>query len=214
MYLHVTVGAVAVLRVQVVLGSSRLDCAHVVGDAVASQAKLRHSAGCQQTRIRRTVRRMTGATSFRLHRSMLESKWTLLVRVTLHTSRVGSSGQSRLFEFKTAMRIVAITALHGAFENLVVEREIELVLNLGMAAQTKLGLALFQELKHREARLLRVCFCNKNVRTGQIPPGFRRMGRVAIGTTDVVAPVLSTPEVVVLFSSRMAGKTSLRYFFG
>jgi hypothetical protein len=35
---------------------------------------------------------------------------------------------------------------------------------------------------------------------------------VTISATDVVAPVFSTPEVIALFSTRMTGQTSLRYF--
>jgi hypothetical protein len=95
-YLHVTVRAIAVLRVQVVLGAGRLYRANVVGSAMTSQTKLWHSAGRQQARICRTVRRMTGAASFCLHRRMFESEWTLFIRMTLHASRVGASSQSRL----------------------------------------------------------------------------------------------------------------------
>src|SRR5688572_18035559 len=120
--LDVTVCAIAILRVQVVLGAGGLYCSNVVGDAVACQTKLRYTAGRQQAGISRTVRRVTCAASFCLYRRMFESEWTLLVRVTLHASRVGAGSQSRLFQFKTAMWIVTITALHSAFENLVMER--------------------------------------------------------------------------------------------
>ena len=36
------------------------------------------------------------------------------------------------------------------------------------------------------------------------------MRRVTLRAADVVAPVLATPEVVVLFPARMTGETSLR----
>ena len=39
------------------------------------------------------------------------------------------------------------------------------------------------------------------------------MRRVAIRTADVVAPVLTTPEIVVLFLARVARETSLGNFF-
>ena len=97
MNLDVTVCAIGVLGIQVMLRAGRLYCADVVGNAVACQAKLRNPAGRQQARISRTVRRMTRAASFGLHRCMFESKWTLLVRVTLHASSVGARSQSRLF---------------------------------------------------------------------------------------------------------------------
>jgi len=37
--------------------------------------------------------------------------------------------------------------------------------------------------------------------------------RVTIGTANIVAPVFSATEIVVLFSTGMAGKTRLRNFF-
>src|ERR1700737_4839804 len=40
------------------------------------------------------------------------------------------------------------------------------------------------------------------------------MWRMAICATNIVAPVFAAAEVVVLFSARMAGKTSLRYCLG
>ena len=122
MNFDVTICAIAVLRVQVMLRAGRLYCADVVGNAVACQTKLRYSAGRQQPRIGRTVRRVTCAASFRLHRGMFEGEWPLFVRVTLHASRIGAGRQSRLLEFKTAMRIMAIAALHEALENPVAER--------------------------------------------------------------------------------------------
>ena len=97
MDLDVAVGAVAVLRIQIMLWAGWLDCSNVVGNAVTGQTELWHSAGRQQARISRTVRRMTCATSLCLHRRMFESEWTLLIRVTLDASSVGASSQSRLF---------------------------------------------------------------------------------------------------------------------
>lgn len=86
---------------------------------------------------------MTCDASFCLHRSMLINKWTLLIRVTLDASCIGTSSKSGLFEFKTAMWIVAVAALHGSFQNLVMEREIKLVLHLGMTAETQLRFVHF-----------------------------------------------------------------------
>ena len=49
--LHVTRSAVSVLRILVMLRTSRLDCANVVRDAVAGQAELVDGAEAQQPRI-------------------------------------------------------------------------------------------------------------------------------------------------------------------
>ena len=97
MYLDVTVCAIAVLRIQVVLGPGWLYCANIVGNAVTGQTELWHSAGRQQARISRTVRRMTRTATFCLYRRMFESEGSLLICVTLHASRVGARSQSRLF---------------------------------------------------------------------------------------------------------------------
>lgn len=45
MNLHVTIRAVGVLRIEIVLWSSRLNSSDVVRYAVARQAKLRHATG-------------------------------------------------------------------------------------------------------------------------------------------------------------------------
>ena len=122
MDLDVTICAIGVLRVLIMLRAGRLYGPDIVGHAMAGQTQLRHPAGRQQTRISRTMRRMTRNTTFSFHRCMFKNEGPLFVRVTLHAGRVRASRQSCLFEFKTAMGIVAVAALHGAFKNLVMER--------------------------------------------------------------------------------------------
>ena len=91
MNLEVTVGAISVLRVQVMLRTGRLYCTDIVGIAVACQTKLGHPDGYQHPRIGRAVWCVTRTATFRLHRGVFESEWTLLVRVTFHTSRICAS---------------------------------------------------------------------------------------------------------------------------
>ena len=67
------------------------------------------------------MRRVTRDATLGLNRGMLIRKRTLFVGVTLDTSGIGAGSQSGLFKFKAAVRIVTIAALHGAFENFVVE---------------------------------------------------------------------------------------------
>ena len=157
---------------------------------------------------------MTRNAPFGLNRGVFVNKRTLFIRMTFYASRVGASRESCLFQFKTAMRVMTITALHGAFQHLVMEGQIKLVLHLGVATQAKLWLAVFQKFDGREARLFGICRRYESDRAGNIPSAGAAMGRVAICTTNVVAPVFSALEVIVLFSSGMAGKTSLRCFFG
>jgi hypothetical protein len=61
--------------------------------------------------------------------------------------RVRSRRQARLLRLKAAVRIVTIRALHGAFKYFVMEGLVELVLNLDVAAQAKLG---FTQLQHSD----------------------------------------------------------------
>ena len=55
------------------------------------------------------------------------------------------------------MRIVAIAALHRPFEDLVMERQVELVLRLAMTTETKLWLAVSEQFEIGKAGLLCVC---------------------------------------------------------
>ena len=90
------------------------------------------------------MRGMTRNAPFGLNRSMLINKWSLFIRVTLDASCIGSCRQSCLFEFKSAVRIVAVTALHCSFQHFVMERQIELVFCLAMTTETKLWFAIFE----------------------------------------------------------------------
>ena len=91
---------------------------------------------------------------------MFESKWALLVRMTLDARGVCACSQPRLLELKTTVRIVAIAALHRAFQNLVMERKIKLVLCFAMTTQAKLRLARFEQLDRGNSWLL--CVCRRN----------------------------------------------------
>jgi len=161
--LHVTIRAIGVLRIEVVLWASRLDRTDVMRHAVAGQTKLSHATRRQQTWICGTVRCMTGNTAFSFHRRMFVNKRTLLVCVTLYASSVCACRKSCLFELKPAVRIVTVAALHRAFQHFVVERQIELVLDLRVATQAELWLVHLQQANGRDTRLLRVSARDKDV---------------------------------------------------
>jgi len=73
---------------------------------------------------------------------MLVNKRTLFVSVTLDTRGVGAGRESRLFQLKSAVWVVAIAASHRAFEHFVMERKVELVLRFAVTTEAKLGIAL------------------------------------------------------------------------
>ena len=122
MNLHMACCAISVLSILIVRRARRFNRTDTVVHAMTSQTQLVDRAVFQKTRVRRAVRNVTRRATFGFHRSVFVNKWPLLVRMTLHAGRVGAGRQSRLLEFKTTMRIMAIAALHDAFENLVMER--------------------------------------------------------------------------------------------
>jgi hypothetical protein len=80
----------------------------------------------------------------------------LLICVTLDASCVRAGRQSCLLKLETAVRIMAIAAFHGAFQHLVVERQIKLVLGVTMTTNAKLRFARSEQTQIREAGLLRI----------------------------------------------------------
>src|SRR5262249_27324544 len=159
------------------------------------------------------MRRMTGGATFRLHRRVFIRKWSLLVHVTLNAGRIRARRQASLLRLEPAMRIVTIAATHGPFQNFVVERSRELRLDLGGTAGAKLRVIRLQHSDRGKARLFSIGRGHQEVRAGDVRADFVRVGRVAIGTPDIVPPVLSAAEVVPLFFARVAGKTYFGGFF-
>ena len=160
------------------------------------------------------MRRVTSRAPISFQRSVFVRERTLLVGVALNASCIRAGGEPGLLEFKTAMRIVTVTALHGPFKDLVVERLVKIRLHLIMTIHAELGFAHFQQPDRRKARLLSVRFADEPVRTGHVLPVVGGMSRVAIRTAYVVAPVLSAAEVVVFLSAGVAAKTCFGDFFG
>jgi hypothetical protein len=104
---------------------------------------------------------MTCHASFVLDWSVFVSEWALFISMTLKTRSITASRKSRLFEFKATMRVMTVTTLHRTFQNLVVERLVEIRLYLTMAAKAELWLALFKERNRGEVRLLSIRRPNK-----------------------------------------------------
>jgi len=90
------------------------------------------------------VRCVTCDASVSLDRSMFVNKWTLFVCVTLDARGVRAGRQPRLFQLEPAVWVVAIAALHRAFEHFVMGRQGELVFDLIVTVQAKPRLADFQ----------------------------------------------------------------------
>jgi len=168
MNLHVTGGAIGVLRILIMLRTSRLARADVMRQAVAREAKLIHGAESKQTRIRGTVRRVAGRAAFRLHWSVFVSKRPLLVHMALETWRVPTRCQSHLFEFKTTVWIMTVAAFYRAFENFVMEGLVKVGLRFSMAAHANLRVTCFQHVKRCETRLLGIGGTHKDIRARSV----------------------------------------------
>ena len=144
MNFHMTSRAVRVLRVLIMLWTSRLDGANVMGHAMAGETQLIDGGVSQQPRISRSMRRMTSGATFSLHRRMFVSKRSLLIDVTLEARGIPTSCQSCLLKLKAAVRVMAVTTAHSAFINFVMERHRKRRLDLAVTSETKLGVAGLQ----------------------------------------------------------------------
>lgn len=107
---------------------------------------------------------------------------------------------------------MAITAAHGAFQNFVMEGRIKCRLDLAVATQAKLRVVHLQHSDACEARLFRIRSGHLDIRAGKISPTRIGVRRMTIGTANIVAPVLAASEIVVFFSTRVAGETGLGSF--
>ena len=98
---------------------------------------------------------MTGGAAFKLERAVFEYERSLLVGVALDTSRISANCQLGLFLFEPAVRIVAIAALHRAFEHPVVKWFTELSLRFVVAGHAELRLICGQHFFGRLTGILR-----------------------------------------------------------
>ena len=90
------------------------------------------------------MRRVTSRTAFSLQRRMFVGERSLLISVTLDAGGVSANREPCLFQFETAVRVVAVAASHGPFEDLVMLRHGELVFDFSVTAQAQLRLTVFQ----------------------------------------------------------------------
>ena len=155
--LDVTGRAVGVLRVLIMLWSSRLNGSDVMGHAVTGQTELIDCAESQQPWIGRAVRCMAGHTAFSFQRRMFISERPLFVRVTFNAGCISARGQARLFEFETAMRVMTIAATHRTFHNFVMEGHGESRFNFAVATETKLRVAHLQHSYRPESWFFSIC---------------------------------------------------------
>ena len=130
--------ATRILRILVMCWTSRFFGSDAVVHAVASQAQVIHGTELQHSRVRGTMRYVTGHAAVGLNGSMFKRKWTLLIRMAFQAGGVSPHRQSRLLQLETAVRIVAVAAAHGAFEDLVMGGHGELMFHFTVTTQAQL----------------------------------------------------------------------------
>ena len=90
MNFDVTVSTTSVLRILIVCWTRRFVGSYTMVHAMTRQAEVIHTTELQHSGICRAVRNVTRHASIDFHRSMFESKWTLLVGMTLQTRRIST----------------------------------------------------------------------------------------------------------------------------
>src|SRR5262245_16419815 len=167
---------------------------------------------------------MTNRAAFDFCRRVLEHERPLLVGVAFHASGVCAGVKPRLFQLKSAMRIVTVAALHRAFKHAVMKRLSELRLRLVVAGHTKLRLVLHKHLRRCQVVRMRREWAYGHQRGRRIGLSLRRAGKfgrepgrevrgVAVRARYVVAPVFASLVVVVLFLTGVTLQTAFGDLF-
>src|SRR5436853_4700387 len=115
----------------------------------------------------------TGA-ALDLRRRMLINERPLLVGVALDAGGINAHRQPCLFLLEAAVRIMAIAALHRAFEDAVMERLGELRLHLVVAGQAELRVVANQHPFWLDAAAALAKGAERNQRGSGIAPPDRR----------------------------------------
>jgi hypothetical protein len=107
---------------------------------VAAQAKIRITDG-QKFRVHRTVRGMTGCAPF-AERGMFEDVWLGLFAVAIGTCFIHSRHREAAVRFHDvcAVRVVALDAVHFAFKDRVMLRQMKLSIRGDVTLKTGFGL--------------------------------------------------------------------------
>ena len=173
------------LRLVVESGSGR-GASRIRGESVAFQADQVYLCALQQARIGRAMWQMASRAAFDLDGFMFVHERAGFVRVALEANQVLRPGRSQLAGLETTMLVMAIGALYESFVHAVMERPVELLLLIQVAAVAKCWLLLFEQKL--------ALFCMVRV--------------VAIRAAHSVLNVDGACEIAVLLSILMAVKAA------
>src|SRR5580693_4194349 len=88
---------------------------------------------------------MARRAAFDFDRFMFEREWSRFFRVARETNQILRPRSAQLARLETAMRIVAVGALHQSFVHAVMEGPVELLLLVQVTAVTQIRLLRFQQ---------------------------------------------------------------------
>ena len=92
---------------------------------MALQTNIGDIVSREHSRVRRSMRFVTGAATFQLLHRMLIHKWTALVAVALQTSRLITKRSAHAVSPEAGMRIVTIDTAHRSFLEAMFVRPVE-----------------------------------------------------------------------------------------
>jgi hypothetical protein len=140
---------------------------------------------------------------------MLKDEGSLFVGVTLYTCRICADTELRLFLLEPAVGIMAVAAVHCAFEHPVAEGFTELRFCFVVTGHAKLR---FIRTKHRPCRLgwsLLSYFADQGGGTRSKSGRLGSVSSVALVAADVISPVVPSTKIIMVLLSSMACKAGL-----
>jgi len=168
---------------------------------VALQADRVHRGAIEQAGIWSAVRRVACRATLGLDDGVFVYKRTGRFSVALGADRIHLRGGSQVLPAKRPMRIMAVSALDQALFHLVMERHVELRLDVGVALEAQLRL--------RDLEQVILVFAHVNaVATDAAYVGFAMSRTLKVGVLTLVA----TKTLLVNFLGRsLAGVEDLGY---
>ena len=186
---------------------------------MALQAQETFFAPHQEHPVDAAVRSVTGRAAFHFDGRVLEDERTALFHVALRARLPAALAQGGAVG--GSVRVVAIGAFHRAFRDAVVRGQGELRLNISMAAETKVGLLLFEKTAVQPAGFLGKFWHRKKAGLREsdrlrprIPRRLDQVRRVAFVAAHAMQNVSRVREVLLILAALMALQAARRILRG
>ena len=141
----VAYGARLILH-RLIMRRSNRQAGRIVGRRrVALQADRVDRGAIQQSRVRSAVREVACSAALGLDNRVLVDKRSGRFRMALGADRIHLRGRAQILPAEGSVRVVAVRALNEAFFHLVMERLVELRLDVGVALEAELRLRYLEQ---------------------------------------------------------------------